>query len=233
MARIFKKAPRRLVASLDTTTRDGRRLVIKAFPLRHLLVQLRWRRYGYREFRNHREAQCRGIPTPELYAYFQVKDRVGLTKNCGVLIEHLPGYVTLREALERDSINRRRHLADAAGLLRLCRAAGANHIDLSVDNIMLGPAGFKIIDWQYASFPKAKEDAQTVMQTAYFLQTAPFATGSPEGAFFKREVHAGACPHLNRERFDGLVDQLADSPRVSTAGRATLNVRALKALDRK
>ncbi len=228
---VFKDERRRFVASLDKTTSDGKQLLIKAFPLRNLLAQLRWRRYGYREFCNHREAACRGIPTAGLYAYFQVKNRFGLTESCGVLIEHLTEHVTLREALRNEATDRWQSLADVAGLLQVCQAEGVNHIDISVDNIMIGGDGLKLIDWQYATFFESNRDSQTVMQTAYFLQTSPFAANSPEGSFFKREIYARVRPRVSRNRFESLVDELSNGPRVSVRRRADLNLKVLKALE--
>jgi len=229
---VFKDAGRRFVAALDRTADDGKRLVIKAFPLRNLLAQLRWRRYGYREFCNHREAVCRGIPTAGLYAYFHVQNRFGFTESCGVLMEHLADYTTLREALLRETTDRWQTLADAAALLHACQAQGVNHIDASVDNILIGADGLRLIDWQYASFFDSPRVSQAVMQTAYFLQTSPFAADSREAACFKDEVYARVRPSLRRDRFDLLVDQLASGPRVSVRQRANLNRRVFQGLER-
>lgn len=227
---VFKHERRRFVASIDKTTSTGKRLVIKAFPLRSLLAQLRWRRYGYREFCNHREAISRGIPTPELYAYFQVRNRFGLTENCGVLIENLAEHKILREAVRNEAIDRWQCLADVARLVQICHIKGANHIDLSVDNIMVGPDGLRVIDWQYATFFGSKRDRQIVMQTAYFLQTSPFRADSHEGCFFKKEVYARTRPLVSPEGFESLVDELSQGPRVSVRKRANLDLKVLRSL---
>lgn len=232
ISHVFKDERRRFVAAIDKTASDGKRIVIKAFPLRTVLAQLRWRRYGYLEFSHHREAVCRGIPTAGLYAYFQVTNRFGLTESCGVLMEHLAEYATLREALRQETIDRWQALADVAGLLQVCQAKGVNHIDISVDNIMTGADGLKLIDWQYATFFESPRDSQTVMQTAYFLQTSPFAAKSRERAFFQDEIYARVRPHVSRDRFASLVDQLASGPRVSVRKRTNLNLKALQAVER-
>lgn len=232
VSHVFKDERRRFVAAIDKTTSDGKGILIKAFPLRTLWAQLRWRRYGFREFCHHREAVCRGIPAAGLYAYFQVTNRFGLTESCGVLVEHLAQYTTLREALRRETIDRWQALADVAGLLQVCHAKGVNHIDISVDNILTGADGLKLIDWQYASFFASPRDSQTVMQTAYFLQTSPYAADSREGVFFKNEVYARVHPDVSRDRFASLVDQLASGPRVPVRKRTNLNLKFLKAFDR-
>lgn len=160
-----------------------------------------------------------------------MKNRFGLTESCGVLIEHLTEYTTLRESLQHEATDRWQSLAEAAGLLQACQAKGVNHIDFSVDNIMVRADSLKLIDWQYAAFFGSPRDSQTVMQTAYFLRTSPFDAGSRERSFFTGEVYARVRPQVSRKRFESLVDELSNGPKLSARKRANLNLKVLQALE--
>lgn len=148
--------------------------VFKLFPLSFIGSKLRHRKYGYREFSNMLIAQRLGVPVPDPIAFLE-KRRFGLVTCSGLVQQSLEGHSDLLELGQSGALTKTQVLDHAATVLCHLFDAGANHIDLRDENIMvdLNTGDWRVIDWQYASFVAPRARMLLEYLVAYFIRLAP------------------------------------------------------------
>lgn len=168
--------------------------VFKLFPLSFIGSKLRHQKYAYREFANMRRAHERALPVPRLIAFLE-KRRMGLVECSGLIQESLDGSADLlwhyKDGLGYDRI------ADVATqVLKAFYDAGANHIDLRDENIMLDTDRNvrHVIDWQYAAWVPPRAAWLLEYLVAYFIAQAPAGERDMLLRDWVPAVH-GACQH--------------------------------------
>jgi tRNA A-37 threonylcarbamoyl transferase component Bud32 len=142
-------------------------IVIKHFSLSGL-KRVVHKKYALSEFKNLKKAQALGILTPN--AIFFYSDKKFFPKTVIIGMSQVLNATLLNDIINikkpQDSI-----IQSLAVMLITLYKTGANHIDLSPDNIFINNNNSAtIIDWQYANFVKPYSRQQFVMQTAQLLK---------------------------------------------------------------
>jgi RIO-like serine/threonine protein kinase len=143
----------------------GRKMVIKNFYLSGL-KRIIYKKYALAEYNNSLLAKKLGINVPEpILCYFSTKI---LPKQTTILMDYIDDSIIKQNNSTIDD----RTLELIAETLISLYNVGANHIDLSPDNIFIQQDTGKItiIDWQYANFVKPKSVNQLIMQTSQLAQ---------------------------------------------------------------
>lgn len=174
-AQVLKSANQRLVLRLPASHAQPT-LIAKMFPLRKVSSMLRYRKYAYREFLNGERARRRGINAPIPYSYFHTR-WLGLVRGSGLITNDLTGY--------RDISQVSRETGDFLAAATLAIPAivaqydnGIYHGDFRDANLMIGPGSedgcdYSIIDWQYASFVKPRQEWLLEHLCAFFIAKSP------------------------------------------------------------
>jgi hypothetical protein len=195
---LLKRARRRCVFRLTLPGAPGP-MVVKAFPL-GLGAALRYRKYALSEFNHYAEAAKRATATPKCWGYLELR-RAGFVRVVALAVEDLVGWQNLGEHIEGATASAARELVVAA--LAQMFDAGVNHIDTTPANFMLSPdlQQVKVIDWQYASFPKPRNYAQILLQAGRLLSYANISLGSKAGDLWVSRIHRACALEVSREDF--------------------------------
>lgn len=142
-------------------------IVIKHFALSGL-KRVVHKKYALKEFNNLKKAQSLGVLTPD--ALFFYSDSKFLPKTVIVAMSQVQNATLLSDIV--DILNPQDNVIQSiAAMLTTLYNTGANHIDLSPDNIFINnDKSATIIDWQYANFIKPYSKRQFIMQTTQLLK---------------------------------------------------------------
>jgi hypothetical protein len=145
---------------------NGVPLTAKIFSIRRFRVSRRHRRYAFSELWNNTEARRRGINTPLCCAFFE-KRSWGLVSQSGVIMETLVDYTELTHLLDSG----KRTLFDVIAVIKELYQKGVNHIDVAPRNVFLRQRdnNYAVIDWQYCSFHRPRNDIHLCLMAAKFL----------------------------------------------------------------
>ena len=225
---VLKAKRQRLVLRLPTSDIDiaGGSFVVKLFPLRSPISRVRHRKYARREFLNLLAAQMRGMPTPEVLAFFQ-RRRLCLVAGSGLLIEDLRAYRDIASLSEQTDYPTAANSALPA-LTRLYEL-GINHVDARDENILIAPGSidgtdYRVIDWQYASFwPSPRADWLLEHLAAHFIRMSPVSDEVQRNLLsqWMPELHRAANHCLSIGAFAARVRRLLNV-RPSTRARMRL-----------
>jgi RIO-like serine/threonine protein kinase len=146
------------------------------FPLRKVSAMLRYRKYAYREFLNGERARRRGIAAPIPYGYFHAR-WLGLVQGSGLITNDLTGYKDISQLSEEKGD----FLAAATLAIPAIVAqynAGIYHGDFRDANLMIAPGStdgsdYSLIDWQYASYVKPRQEWLLEHLCAFFITKSP------------------------------------------------------------
>lgn len=142
-------------------------IVIKHFALKGL-KRIVHKKYAQKEFVNLQKAQSLGVSVPN--ALFFYSDRKYFPKTVVVAMSQVQNSILLSDTIDisnpQDSVIR-----SIGIMLTMLYNTGANHIDLSPDNIFINnDNSTTIIDWQYANFINPGSKNQFIMQTVQLLK---------------------------------------------------------------
>lgn len=185
-ATVLKAARQRLVMRVPFP--QGSRIV-KLFPLRNPISMLKHRKYAWREFVNYGKARARGIPVPHCDAFLRQR-RFGFVTLSGIVIEDLG---QAPDALQM-SADVGYGAAARACIPAFCAlyTAGVNHVDARDENLIFTPRGFRVIDWQYASFVAPRAAWLLEYLAAYFIRMAPESERAALQGAWLAELHSAA-----------------------------------------
>lgn len=160
----------KFVGLLKNNSFPGKKIIIKNFYLKGL-KRIVYSKYAIAEYNNLLTAQNLGINTPSpIMCYSSSKF---LPKQVAVLMEYIDDSTLLDTLIKQNNSNiDDKTIELIAEMLVLLYSTGANHIDLSPDNIFFQKDTGKItiIDWQYANFVRPYSINQIIMQTAQLIQ---------------------------------------------------------------
>lgn len=221
----LKQFTRRSVLRVRKAFPPHESVIVKGFPLKKIESRFKYRKYGLTEFINYQCAAERKVPAPVCYGYFEVRSLGMVTAN-GVVVEDLVGWRSLAELAEGDASRQINALSAAIPLLRVLYETGTNHIDASPQNMLQSPDGdaVRLIDWQYCSFLKPRNDTQLALQAAYFLNYAKLAADSATGKEWLGRLVSACLPATPVERFRSIVDSLQSRGKISSGDRLELRL---------
>lgn len=173
---VIRHYPRRWIFRYACKDAPATQFVVKAFPLKKLRQQIKYRRWGWSEFNNLLIARERGIPAPYPYAYGEWR-HWGLVRMNLVILEDLAPLQDIVSLLREGTLSAStlfKLLDQISELFGKFYQASCNHIDLSAGNIMVDPEGLLMprpIDFGYVSFLLKPSLLILVSQTARFSQS--------------------------------------------------------------
>ena len=147
-------------------------MVVKYFSLSSFDKRLFYRRYATHEYDRLQRAVALDLSVPRPFALHKSHNRIGALRTT-VLMEAIHPARSLQELLTKETTLMPTDIMQSvASLLRSLYLAGANHIDLSPENILIREQTGEavLIDWQYANFLKPQSHKQLLMQTARLFQ---------------------------------------------------------------
>lgn len=160
----------KFVGLLRNNSHPDKKIVIKNFYLKGL-KRIVYSKYALAEYNNLLTAKNLGINTPSPIMYYSSSQL--LPKQVAVLMEYIDDSTLLDTLIKQNNSNiDDKTIQLIAKMLILLYNTGANHIDLSPDNIFFQKDTDKItiIDWQYANFVRPHSINQIIMQTAQLMQ---------------------------------------------------------------
>ena len=161
---LIKKTKSKVVAKAPT-----KKLVIKSYMLKGVKI-FAYRKYAIREYNNLNKAKKLGINVPTTLELYKSISLNGV--HSAVIMEEIDDSITLEEYLKVNSTIEP-HIINLIGiLLTVLNQTGANHIDLSPENILIKKNSYDVylIDWQYANFVKPNSKPQLFMQMAQLIK---------------------------------------------------------------
>jgi len=161
---LIKKTKRKVIAETST-----KKLVIKSYMLKGVKI-FAYRKYAISEYNNLKKAKKLGInvPTP-----FNLHKSISLNGiHSAVIMEQIDDSITLGDYLKAYSTIGPNIIKSIGVLLTSLNQTGANHIDLSPENILIkqNSDDIYLIDWQYANFVKPNSKQQLFMQMAQLIK---------------------------------------------------------------
>jgi len=157
---LIKKTKRKVIAETST-----KKLVIKSYMLKGVRV-FAYKRYAVSEYNNLIKAKKLGINVPTPFILHKSISLNGI--HSAVIMEQIDDSITLGDYLKAHSTIKPNIIKSIGTLLTLLNQTGANHIDLSPENILIkqNSNDIYLIDWQYANFVKPNSKQQLFMQMA-------------------------------------------------------------------
>ena len=152
---VLRDNPRRRIVTLRL---GERHVLVKHFRVgsgRHA-ARDRWKTtLGWaparREWRALRAMRQAGIPVPAPWVLGTLSDGDHL-----LVMEHLPG-TPLDQALRRDALDPRSHLAALGHIVARIHAAGWIHGDLHTGNLLYRDGDWALLDWQHARHTRSRD----------------------------------------------------------------------------
>jgi hypothetical protein len=198
-------------------------LIVKGFPLEKIESRVKYRKFGLAEFSHYQQAAERNVPAPACHGYFEITF-LGLVKANGVIVEDLAGWRSLGQLLQAAAAPQRAILAKAIPLMSRLYETGANHVDISLNNLLESPDGteLRLIDWQYCSFVAPRQPSQLLLQASHFLNEAGVAAGSPDADWWLEQLRqATHCP-IGPETFQRAAAALQARKKIAAPERLAL-----------
>jgi len=222
---VLKRSLRRSVFRVRNILPELPSIVVKGFPLDKIESRVKYRKYGLTEFNNYQQVASRRVPAPACYGYFEIRF-LGLVKANGVLIEDLAGWRSLAELARANPAKFSDTLAKAIPLMTRLYETGANHVDLSMNNLLESPDAkeIRLIDWQYCSFVAPRQPAQLLLQAVHFLNEVKLAAASPEARQWLARLREAAGLALAPDAFVEAVASLQARGKIPAPERLALTL---------
>jgi tRNA A-37 threonylcarbamoyl transferase component Bud32 len=173
---VLKLTRRKAVFRAKNPEYPEKTFVVKAFFLNHFSHRLNYHLYGLDEAANLIQARARGINTPDVYGYSDIRDTLGFVKTSIIILESLndlcpigPLMRTMKEA-ERTKI-----FMSTIPLFISLYKANCNHIDISSSAIMLSNHNanptLSLLDFQHAKFYDKQSTEVLMFESGYFARS--------------------------------------------------------------
>jgi len=154
---MLKSAKRKIVFRVKHPENSQETFVAKVFFLNHFSHRLSYHLYGLDEAANSVRARDRGINTPEVYGYSDIRDRLGFVKTSIIILEDLRHMSTIGKLMSTMSeAECTKIFMSTIPLFISLYRANCNHININSNAVMLGGdntnSALFLLDFQHAKF---------------------------------------------------------------------------------
>jgi hypothetical protein len=173
---IFKLHKRKTVFRLKDPNDTGRLFVAKVFFLNHFSHRFTYHLYGLDEAANLVQARTRGINTPEVYGYGDIRDTLGFVKTSIIILEDLRNLFPIGELMNTMTEAECTEIfMSTIPLFFSLYKANCNHIDISSSAIMFSnhnaTSTLSLLDFQHAKFYDRPSTEVLMFESGYFARS--------------------------------------------------------------
>jgi hypothetical protein len=173
---IFKLHKRKTVFRLKNPNGTDRLFVAKVFFLNHFSHRLSCHLYGLDEAANLVRARTKGINTPEVYGYGDIRDTLGFVKTSIIILEDLHNLFPIGELMNTmTEAECTKIFMSTIPLFINLYQANCNHIDISSSAIMFSNHNanptLSLLDFQHAKFYDKPSTEVLMFESGYFARS--------------------------------------------------------------